>query len=122
MAESNGSLIRMPTEAFRVIALSLPDGHCFAINQSLSASSESSGLVYGAVLVEPDLNYRIFVLRLGDDYVFEPAEYVGFTSRKEALHQLHIRLSEGERRLPDPPDVRRLLPSDSSNHMHSRCV
>lgn len=107
MAEPDGNLIRMPTEAFLIFALSLPDGHRFEIDQSISAWSVPSGLGYGAVLAEPGNKYRIIVLRRREDYVLVPAEYCGFTSRKEALHQLHIKLYEGEKRLPVPPGVRR---------------
>jgi hypothetical protein len=108
--ELGDKLILIPAEAFNIFAMSLPEGPNFGENRVISTWASPAGLGFGAVLFQPARKFTIVVLRRREDYVFETAEYADLASRKDAVHQLYLKLTENGARLPIPPGVRRRTP------------
>lgn len=95
------SLQRMPTEAFKIFAMSLPHGPNYGNAELLSAWSNEKGLGYGAVLQYSKNSYGLVVLRRREDYVLVPLEHEMCFTEQEALVHLDKHLSAGGDLLPD---------------------
>ncbi|HGH4659916.1 hypothetical protein FHW31_000043 [Enterobacter asburiae] len=96
------SLKRMPAEAFKIFAMSLPHGPNYGNAEFLSAWSNEKGLGYGAVLQYSKNSYGLVVLRRREDYVLVPIEHKMFFTEQEALVHLDKHLSAGGDLLPIP--------------------
>lgn len=102
MSEKILSLLRMPSEAFNIFAMSLPHGPNFGNAELVSAWSNEKGLGYGAVLRLSNNLYGLVVLRRREDYVLIPIEQKICFTEQEALAQLDKHLSDGDSPLPIP--------------------